>query len=137
MRLNVASVALNQTPLDWNGNQRRLEDALETLQKQEVELACFPEMSICGYGCEDVFLADYLYEESLDILFSLLPKTTGLAAAIGLPLKVNQSRYSAVALVVDGNIAGFYCKKNLAMGISIKSETIKFNKVKNSLICHI
>ncbi|MCM8530574.1 MAG: NAD(+) synthase [Lentisphaeraceae bacterium] len=114
MKLNVASVALNQIPLDWNGNQKRLEEAFANLHSQNVELACFPEMSICGYGCEDVFLADYLYEESLDILFSLLPKTEGLVAAIGLPLKVGQFRYSAAALVVDGEIAGFYCKKNLA-----------------------
>jgi NAD+ synthase (glutamine-hydrolysing) len=114
MKIKVASIALNQVPLDWDGNQQRLEQALGKLQREEVSLACFPEMAICGYGCEDVFLSDYLYEESLSILMSLIPYTAGMAVCFGLPLKVRQKRYSAAAFVVDGRLVGFYCKKNLA-----------------------
>ena len=114
MKIKVASVALNQTPLDWNGNQARITDAVSSLRQEKVQLACFPEMAICGYGCEDVFLADYLYEENLVILKELIPLTQGLAIAVGMPLKVDGNSYSAVAFVADGELQGFYCKKNLA-----------------------
>lgn len=114
MKIKVASVALNQTPLDWNRNQTRLENAISSLREQKVQLACFPEMAICGYGCEDVFLADYLYEENLTILKELIPQTEEVAVAVGLPLKVDGFSYSAVAFVADGELKGFYCKKNLA-----------------------
>jgi NAD+ synthase (glutamine-hydrolysing) len=112
--IRYATLALNQTPMDWDGNERRLKQALKELAAEKVGLACFPEMAICGYGCEDVFLSDYLYEECLEILESLIPETVGIAVAIGLPLKVNGFRYSALAFVVNGQLQGFYCKKHLA-----------------------
>ena len=46
----VATVSLNQTPMDWDGNEGRLFDALKELQNQNVDFACFPEMVICGYA---------------------------------------------------------------------------------------
>ena len=113
-KIKVATVALNQTPLDWEGNEKRLIQALQEAGRQDVGIVCFPEMAICGYGCEDVFLSDYLYEECLLILEVLIPQTKGFAAVIGLPLKVKERRYSALAFVVDGSIQGFYCKKHLA-----------------------
>ena len=113
-KFKLATVALNQTPMDWDGNEARLIDALQKLADQKVGLACFPEMIICGYGCEDVFLSDYLYEESMEILERLIPQTSGMAVALGMPLKIGERKYSALAFVVDGALSGFYCKKHLA-----------------------
>ena len=113
-KIKVATVALNQTPLDWEGNEKRMIQALKEAREDGVQLLCFPEMSICGYGCEDVFLSDYLYEECLVILAELLPYTKGLAAVIGMPIKIKGRRYSALAFVVNGRLEGFYCKKHLA-----------------------
>ena len=113
-KIKVATVALNQTPLDWEGNEKRLVKALKEARIEGVQLACFPEMSLCGYGCEDVFLADCLYDECLYVLDAVLPHTDGLTAAIGMPLKVDGKRYSALAFVVDKKLQGFYCKKHLA-----------------------
>ena len=113
-KIKVATVALNQTPLDWEGNERRLISALQQASQENAGIVCFPEMAVCGYGCEDVFLSDYLYEECLEVLGNLIPYTKGLAAVIGLPLKVKEKRYSALAFVCNGALEGFYCKKNLA-----------------------
>lgn len=113
-KIKCATVALNQTPMDWDGNEDRLEQALRELSQNKVDLACFPEMAICGYGCEDVFLSDYLYDECLAVLGRLIPQTINMAIALGLPLKINNQRYSAVAFVANGELKGFYCKKHLA-----------------------
>lgn len=113
-KIKVATVALNQTPLDWEGNEKRLIQALEKAVSQKSQVVCFPEMSICGYGCEDVFLSDYLYEESLHVLSELIPHTKNLSAVIGMPLKVGGLRYSALAFVAGARLEGFYCKKHLA-----------------------
>ena len=112
--IKVATVALNQTPLDWGGNEQRIIKALDKAREESVQLLCFPEMSVCGYGCEDVFLADYLYDECLYVLEAILSHTKGLAVALGMPLKVQGKRYSAVAFIVNGELCGFYCKKHLA-----------------------
>ena len=113
-KIKVATVALNQTPLDWEGNEERLIQALQEAGSSDVGILCFPEMAICGYGCEDVFLSDYLYEECLLVLEALLPHTKGFTAVVGTPLKVSRKRYSALAFLVDGSLEGFYCKKHLA-----------------------
>ena len=113
-RIKVATVAVNQTPLDWVGNEDRLIRALKEAGKVNAQLLCFPEMSLCGYGCEDVFLAEYLYEESLHILRKIVPYTENMAVAFGMPLMVKGVRYSALAFAVNGELAGFYCKKHLA-----------------------
>jgi len=113
-KIKVATVALNQTPLDWEGNERRLIEALGKAVEQEIGIVCFPEMAVSGYGCEDVFLSDYLYDESLLVLKSIIPYTKDITAVIGIPLKVEGRRYSALALVVDAKLVGFYCKKHLA-----------------------
>ena len=113
-KIKVAAFALNQTPLDWDGNEQRILDAIKQARQEGVSLLCFPEMAICGYGCEDVFLAAYLYEECLESLQVIAQQAQGLAIAIGLPVMIDGCRYSASAFIVDGQVEGFYCKKNLA-----------------------
>ena len=53
--IRVGAGVLNQTPLDWNGNKARILAAIEDARKQGVSILCLPEMSICGYNCEDAF----------------------------------------------------------------------------------
>ncbi len=56
--IRVAAGALNQTPLDWEGNRARIEKALHLARAQNAGLLCLPEMCITGYGCEDGFLSE-------------------------------------------------------------------------------
>lgn len=53
--MKIAGATLNQIPMDWNGNADNILDALTDAYQKDVKLLCFPELSICGYGCEDVF----------------------------------------------------------------------------------
>ena len=50
-RVRVGAAILNQTPLDWAGNQRNMVDAIHEARAQGVRVLCLPEMSISGYGC--------------------------------------------------------------------------------------
>jgi len=114
MNLRVSAISLNQTALDWQGNFQRISDSLNEARRQGSQLILFPEMSLCGYGCEDVLLADHLYERCEQLIDQLLPLTKGLACAIGLPLKIEGLNYNSSVLIIDGVIQGFYCKKHLA-----------------------
>ena len=58
MRLvKVAAAVLNQTPLDWEGNARRIRAAIASAREQRATVLCLPELCITGYGCEDAFHA--------------------------------------------------------------------------------
>src|SRR5262249_41507219 len=81
--LRVAAAAVNQTPLDWDGNQRRLVELLRAAREREVGLLCLPELCIPGYGCEDAFHGPDTLDQSERVLLELLPETRGLIVCLG------------------------------------------------------
>ncbi len=112
--LKLAGAALNQTPLDWDGNQRRIIAAIQQAKEAGVDLLCLPELCLTGYGCEDVFLSDWIYAQSQTALLAILPHTDGIAVAIGLPVMVADKRYNGAALLSDGALLGIALKHHLA-----------------------
>jgi NAD+ synthase (glutamine-hydrolysing) len=112
--IKVGAAVLNQTPLDWRQNAANIRAALAMARDEGVSLLCLPEMCITGYGCEDTFHSPGVWATSWDILHELLPETKGLVACLGLPVFHQDSVYNAVALVADGQIAGFVAKQFLA-----------------------
>lgn len=112
--LVVAAASVNQTPLDWDGNEANLRAALERARAGGAQLVCFPELCISGYGAEDAFSWPNTLEQSLSVLERLLPDTRGLVVALGLPLAFEDRLFNAVALVVDGAVVGVAAKRHLA-----------------------
>ncbi len=112
--LRVAVASLNQTPLDWVGNQRRIVEALQLARSHDVALLCLPELCITGYGCEDAFLAPDVHKTALSVLGEILPHTAGLVTCFGLPLALHKAVYNTCCLVVDAAVVGFVCKRALA-----------------------
>jgi len=112
--LVAGAASLNQTPLDWLGNRDRIVSALRLAREQGIGLLCLPELCITGYGCEDAFYAEHVSETALDMLYEILPETRGLCVCLGLPLVHRNGLFNAACLVVDGAIAGFVVKQNLA-----------------------
>lgn len=115
MKLVKAGAAvLNQTPLDWDGNLRRMRAAIAEARAQGVSILCLPELCITGYGCEDAFHAPGVQATALDVLFELLPDTAGLVVCVGLPLVHQNGIFNTACLLADGKILGFAAKKYLA-----------------------
>ena len=112
--IRVGAAVVNQTPLDWEGNRRRIEEAIGRARAEEVTILCLPELCITGYGCEDAFHSPGLHQTAFDLLLEIAPATTGMIASIGLPLFYNRGLYNAAALLVDGRVAGFSAKRYLA-----------------------
>ena len=113
-RIVVGAAALNQTPLDWSGNASRAVAAVAEARKEGVGWLCLPELALTGYGCEDMFLSPEVGERALAALLHFAPHCTGLVAAVGLPLWFEGSVFNAVAVLIDGDIAGFVAQQNLA-----------------------
>ena len=112
--IRVAGAALNQTPLDWDGNRDRILAAIAAARAAEVAVLCLPELCITGYGCEDAFFAAGVQRMALEVLAEIVPHTGGIAVALGLPLRFESGLYDAAAFVADGRLAGIACKQHLA-----------------------
>lgn len=113
--MKIAGATLNQVPLDWKGNSVNILEALKDADEQGVELLCFPELSVCGYGCEDVFLSEWMWEKALKTLNEkILPFAPDLAFTAGLPFKFEGKMYNCVAFCSEGEIKYIIPKQNLA-----------------------
>lgn len=113
-RIRLGAAALNQIPLDWDGNRNRIAAACVEARRQEIAILCCPELSISGYGCEDAFPSAGVLETAAAVLLELEEASRGLAVAVGLPVRWESSVYDATALLVDGTLAGLVAKQHLA-----------------------
>ncbi len=112
--VKVGGAALNQTPLDWEGNSRNIREAIRLARQDGISILCLPELCITGYGCEDAFHGTHLQETVFDVLEEILPETQGLAVSVGLPIYHKTALFNAACLIVDGQILGFRPKQHLA-----------------------
>ncbi len=112
--IRVGAGCLNQLPLDWSGNRRRIIESITHSRKAHVSVLCLPELAVTGYGCEDQFLSHEVAERSWESLVEIATYTKDMVVAVGLPVWVKNAVYNAVAVVVDGEIKGLVAKKNLA-----------------------
>jgi len=113
--LKIAGATLNQTPLDWKGNFQRILDAIQEAKAQEVALLCFPELSITGYGAEDLFLSHWFPEKASAQLELLLPHCAGITVAVGLPIRLGDQIYNTMAVIEDTQLIGIVAKQFMAI----------------------
>ncbi|RSK48458.1 NAD(+) synthase [Hymenobacter rigui] len=112
--MRIAGAALNQIPFDWTHNLRTIQQAITQAKAAGVELLCLPELCLTGYGCEDLFLSDWLPEAALGYLQQVRPWTDGICVVVGLPVRLNGRTYNTAAVLRDGQILGFAAKQFLA-----------------------
>jgi NAD+ synthase (glutamine-hydrolysing) len=113
--LKIACATVNQTPLDWTGNFNRIVQAIEEAQSQQVDLLCFPELSITGYGSEDLFLSYWYPQKALDQVLNLIPYCHQITVAIGTPVRIGSAVYNCMAIIENAELIGLVAKQYMAI----------------------
>lgn len=114
MFLKIGGAALNQTPIAWESNRKNILQAIAEAKSQQIKILCLPELCITGYGCEDIFLSDWVVETSIAQLLSIVPYTADIAVCIGLPLRLEGHLYNCACFIYNKKIQGFSAKQFLA-----------------------
>lgn len=112
-RIKIAGATLNQTPFDWRKNTAHILGAIKEAQEQGAKILCLPELCITGYGCEDVFLSDWLSVQAAQELIGILEHTAGITVNIGLPVRINGITYNGSCVISNKKILGITLKQNL------------------------
>jgi NAD+ synthase (glutamine-hydrolysing) len=75
----------------------------------------FPELSLCGYTCGDLFFSEQLRSASLEALDLLVAQTRDLRCALvaGLPLRVGNKLYNCAAVLQGGRVTGIVPKMTI------------------------
>ena len=112
--VKIAGATVNQTPIDWSNNTLHIIEAIEEARRQNVRILCFPELAITGYGCEDLFLTDWVAERAWKELLVIREKCEDITVAVGLPFRLGRANYNAVGVISNRRIIGVTFKQNLA-----------------------
>jgi NAD+ synthase (glutamine-hydrolysing) len=112
--LKVAGATVNQTPIDWKNNTRNIIDAIQLAKNEQADILCLPELSITGYGCEDLFLSDWVSAKAFEELQKIMPHCTDITVCAGLPIRLQSVTYNGVAVIRNQQLLGITLKQNMA-----------------------
>jgi NAD+ synthase (glutamine-hydrolysing) len=110
--LRVAAVSPELVLGDVSANVAILQREAKALGDQGVRLALFPELSLTGYSCADLFHHTSILQAVREALPSLaqVTKASGMVMVVGLPLLVEGRLYNVAAVLAEGRILGFVPK---------------------------
>lgn len=112
--IKIGGATVNQIPFDWNNNTRNILQAIDEARRQQIRILCFPELCVTGYGCEDLFLSDWLAEHAWKEVLKIRDYTQDITICIGLPVRLEGVTYNGSCVISNGKIIGITFKQNLA-----------------------
>ncbi len=100
---------------DCTFNVDRMIEAVDQAASDGVRLLVFPELSVTGYSCGELFLQRTLLESAKRELLRLCAATRGknMVVAAGLPVAMSGKLYNCAALMCDGVLLGVVPKSYL------------------------
>ena len=110
--IRVASASPELRVADVEFNTHQMSAAMEVAAKRGASIILFPELSLTGYTCADLFTQSLLIKRALESLQVLAADTEkfGINAIVGLPLAVNGRLYNCAALIGGGVVLGIVPK---------------------------
>lgn len=114
--IKIAGAALNQTPLNWKNNTTNIYEAIKLAKKENIDILCLPELSITGYGCEDLFLHNWVIKKAEQYLLEIVEWCDHITVIVGLPVQLDRHIYNTACVIDNKKIIGFSAKQFLAKG---------------------
>jgi NAD+ synthase (glutamine-hydrolysing) len=124
MTLKLCVAQLNFVVGDMTGNSKKIIEAARSAYADGVRLLLTPELSICGYAAEDLFLRPSFISACDDAVKTVARELAGLkdmAVVVGHPTGGDsrtrsvavQNRYNAASVLCEGTVIATYAKREL------------------------
>lgn len=96
-------------------NVQEMEKLIALADSEGVELLCFPELSLTGYACQDLFKEQLLLNKAEEGLLMLLDFTRQLdiICVVGLPVQAGGLLLNCAAVIQNGTLLGVVPKTYL------------------------
>ena len=113
--VRVAAAVPHMRVADCQYNAAEIKKQITEAVHEGVEVVCFPELSITGYTCADLFFTQQLQKNALAALEDVCAYTRDLPiiVLVGAPLKVDNNLYNCAFVMTDGEVVGVVPKINL------------------------
>ena len=124
MNLKICVAQLNFVVGDLVGNAQKIIDTARTAYADGARLLLTPELSICGYAAEDLFLRPAFISACDDAVKTVVRELAGLkdmTVVVGHPTGGDsrtksvavQSRFNAASVICEGQVLQTYAKREL------------------------
>lgn len=114
--MRVSAAVPTVTVADTDANISDIISIIKKAYENGTHLIVFPELSITGYTCGDLFFQSHLLESAKNALKFLLnaTKEMDIVITVGLPVEIENKLYNCACVTHKGNIMGIVPKSNLA-----------------------
>ena len=137
--VKVAAAVPHVKVADCKFNVEKIESLIAVAEGKGVQIILFPEMSITGYTCGDLFSQQLLLEEAEMGLMQILNNTRQLdiISIVGMPVIVNSTVINAAVTIQKGKILGvtaktylpnykeFYEQRWFTSALQLRTETVR------------
>jgi len=124
MTLKLCIAQLNFFVGDLNGNVQKIVDAAQQAYARGARLLLTPELSLCGYAAEDLFLRPAFIQacdDALSLLATRLAGLKGMCVVVGHPSggdvrtrsTSTQRRFNSASVLREGKVVASYAKREL------------------------
>jgi len=136
--IRVAAAIPELRVADCAYNVARMADLVRKGEEEKVQVICFPELSVTGYTCADLFQQQQLLNDTQKALneLQLLTFATTSVVIVGMPVRVQSHLFNTAVVLQGGHILGvvpkthlpnnneFYEKRWFTSGVLADSKTI-------------
>ena len=113
--VRVAAAVPTMRVADCAYNVKQVKEQIIEALEEGVEVICFPELTVTGYTCADLFFTQQLQCNALQALEQICEFTREkpIIVLVGAPLKVDNNLYNCAFVMTDGEVVGVVPKINL------------------------
>ncbi|MDR2562533.1 MAG: NAD(+) synthase [Prevotellaceae bacterium] len=114
--VRLAGAVPRLRPADCIYNAEEIQKLIVQAGAEGVQILCFPELSITGYSCGDLFNQGFLIRSAEASVSALLDATRSmdLIFIIGVPVFANERLFNCAVVCQSGKILGIVSKKHLS-----------------------
>lgn len=138
--IRVGSAVPNVKVANVGYNVQGILDLVKEADSKECDIIVFPELSVTGYTCGDLFSQPMLIQKGSEAVMELVAETAGdsVMTVVGCPVSAHGRLYNCAVVIASGRILGivpkihipnyseFYEKRWFSSGAGIKNDEIIF-----------
>ena len=113
--VRVAAAIPELRVADCAYNVARMADLVRKGEEEKVQVICFPELSLTGYTCADLFQQQQLLSDAQKALneLQLLTFATTSVIIVGVPVRVQSHLFNTAVVLQGGHVLGVVPKTHL------------------------
>ncbi len=113
--VRVAAAVPRMQLADCYANAEVIKQQIDEAVEEGVQVICFPELTVTGYTCADLFFLQQLQQNAAEALEDICNYTRQkpIIVIIGAPLRWDNNLYNCAYVMTDGDVVGIVPKTNL------------------------